>query len=213
MKQVKVSDDVYDKLKQIAEKNGGISLNDVVKMLLNLYLGGSSERTIDKIVTKEFIADSEKICSKCKRKINVGEPIYWVKYIYSDGSSTTRYFCMECVNPHLGKIYRKKKEMEIIIKQLKQEADKLVEEINQLEQVVEVAKVKKEVIDFWRAFSETFSSNPDFRVVEQFLDKFNELLDKVNKLEATVKPVIEMIKGKTRKKEMYREGYLKEGSF
>jgi gamma-glutamyl:cysteine ligase YbdK (ATP-grasp superfamily) len=202
LKQIKVSDDVYDKLKQIAEKNGGISLNDVVKMLLNLYLGGSSERTIDRILSKEFIADREIVCSNCKRKIGVGEPIQWVKYIYSDGSAVTRYLCFECANPHLGKIYRKKKEMEIIIKQLKQEADKLVEEVNQLEQAVEVAKLKKEVMDFWRAFSETFSSNPDFRVVEQFLDKFNELLDKVNRLEATVKPVIEIVKVKTRKKDV-----------
>ncbi|MCL7390279.1 MAG: hypothetical protein LZ173_10195 [Thaumarchaeota archaeon] len=212
MKQVKVSDDVYDKLKQIAEKNGGISLNDVVKMLLNLYLGGSSERTIDKILTKEFIADSEKICSKCKRKINVGEPIYWVKYIYSDGSSTTRYFCMECANPHLGKIYRKKKEMEIVVKQLKQEADKLVEEISQLEQVKEVYTVKNEIIQFWRNIKTTFTDDPNLQKIDIFFDKLNELIDKVNRLEATVKPVIEIVKGKTRKKEMYREEYLKEGS-
>ena len=212
MKQIKVSEDVYEKLKQIAEKNGGISLNDVVKMLLNLYLGGSAERTIDKILTKEFIADRELFCSVCKRKINIGEPVTWIKYVYSDGGSVTRYLCFECANPHLGKLYRKKKEIETIVKQLKQDADKLVEEVNQLEQAVEVAKLKKEVMDFWRAFSETFSNNPDYRVVEQFLDKFNELLDKVNRLEATVKPVIEIVKGKTKKKEMYREEYLKKGS-
>jgi hypothetical protein len=34
----------------------------------------------------------------------------------------------------------------------------------------------------------------------------------VNRLEATVKPVMEIVKGKTRKKEMYREEYLKDGS-
>ena len=212
VKQIKVSDDVYEQLKKIAEKNGGISLNDVVKMLLNLYLGGSAERTIDKILTKEFIADRELFCSVCKRKINIGEPVTWIKYVYSDGGSVTRYLCFECANPHLGKLYRKKKEIETIVKQLKQDADKLVEEVNQLEQAVEVAKLKKEVMDFWRAFSETFSNNPDYRVVEQFLDKFNELLDKVNRLEATVKPVIEIVKGKTKKKEMYREEYLKKGS-
>jgi predicted CopG family antitoxin len=202
VKQVKVSDDVYEQLKKIAEKNGDISLNDAIKMLLSIYLGGSSERSIDKILTKEFIADSEKACSKCKRKIGVGEPVYWVKYVYSDGSSSTRYFCMECANPHLAKIYRKKKEMEIIIKQLKQEADKLVEEINQLEQVKEVYTVKSEIMQFWRDIKSTFTSDPNLQKVDTFFDKLNEILDKVSRLEALVKPAIDVVKGKTKKKEV-----------
>jgi Ribbon-helix-helix protein, copG family. len=108
MKQIKVSDDVHEKLKEIAEKQG-CSINDVIKMLLNLYLGGSGERTIDRILTKEFIADSEKTCSRCGKKIGVGDVVYWVKYIYTDGSKTTRYLCIECANPYLGKLYKKKK--------------------------------------------------------------------------------------------------------
>jgi predicted CopG family antitoxin len=202
MKQIKVSDDVYEKLKQVAEKNGDISLNDVIKMLLNIYLGGSSERAIDKILSKEFVADSEKVCSKCKKKINVGEPVYWVKYVYSDGSSITRYFCMECANPHLAKIYKKKKEMEIIVKQLRQEADKLVEEINQLEQIKEVYAIKNEIMQFWRDIKTTFVNDPNLQKVDTFFDKLNELLDKVNRLEALVKPAIDVVKGKVRKREV-----------
>lgn len=205
MKQVKVSDDVYEQLKKIAEKNGGISLNDVVKMLLNIYLGGSSERAIDKILSKEFVADREIMCSHCKRVIKVGEPVQWVKYLYSDGSAVTRYLCFECANPHLGKIYRKKKEMEIVVKQLKQEADKLVEEINQLEQVKEVYTVKSEIMQFWRDIKTTFTNDPNLQKVDTFFDKLNELLDKVNRLEAMVKPVIEMAKLKKTKKEAVAE--------
>jgi len=68
MKQIKVSEDVYEQLQKIADKNGGISLNDTIKMLLNFYLGGSSERTIDKIVSKEFIADSERCVASVRGK-------------------------------------------------------------------------------------------------------------------------------------------------
>jgi len=202
VKQIKVSEDVYDQLKKIAEKNGGISLNDAIKMLLSIYLGGSSERSIDKILTKEFIADSEKACSKCKRKIGIGEPIYWVKYVYSDGSSSTRYFCMECANPHLAKIYRKKKEMEIVVKQLKQEADALVEEINRLEQVKDVYTVKSEIMQFWRDLKTAFVNDPNISKVDTFFDKLNELLDKVNRLEALVKPAIDVARGKAKKREV-----------
>jgi predicted CopG family antitoxin len=202
VKQIKVSEDVYEKLKQIAEKNGDISLNDAIKMLLNIYLGGSSERAIDKILTKEFIADREIMCSHCKRVVKVGEPVQWVKYLYSDGSATTRYLCFECSNPHLGKIYRKKKEMEIIIKQLRQEADKLVEEINQFEQVKEVYTVKSEIMQFWRDVKTTFTNDPNLQKIDAFFDKLNELLDKVNRLEAMVKTAIDVVKGKAKKKEV-----------
>jgi Ribbon-helix-helix protein, copG family. len=203
MKQIKVSEDVHEKLKEIAEKQG-CSINDVIKMLLNLYLGGSGERTIDKILTKEFVADSEKTCSKCKRKIEVGEIVYWVKYVYSDGGATTRYFCIECANPHLAKIYKKKKEMEIVVKQLKREADRLVEEINKLEHVRSVYTIKNEIIQFWREFKQVFGENPDYKVVEQFLDKLNELADKVNRLEAMVTSSLTEDKRKV-KKGMYVE--------
>jgi predicted CopG family antitoxin len=202
VKQIKVSDDVYEQLKKIAEKNGGISLNDAIKMLLSIYLGGSSERTIDRILSKEFVADREIMCSHCKRVVKVGEPVQWVKYLYSDGSAVTRYLCFECANPHLGRIYRKKKEMEIIIKQLKQEADKLVEEINQLEQVKEVYTVKSEIMQFWRDIKTTFISDPNLQKVDTFFDKLNELLDKVNRLEAVVKPAIDVVKGKAKKREV-----------
>jgi len=202
VKQIKVSEDVYEQLKKIAEKNGGISLNDAIKMLLNIYLGGSSERTIDRILSKEFVADREIMCSHCKRVVKVGEPVQWVKYLYSDGSAVTRYLCFECANPHLGKIYRKKKEMEIIVKQLKQEADKLVEEINQLEQVKEVYTVKSEIMQFWRDIKTTFINDPNLQKVDTFFDKLNELLDKVNRLEALVKPAIDVVKGKARKREV-----------
>jgi predicted CopG family antitoxin len=202
VKQIKVSDDVYEQLKKIAEKNGDISLNDAIKMLLSIYLGGSSERTIDRILSKEFVADREIMCSHCKRVVKVGEPVQWVKYLYSDGSAVTRYLCFECANPHLGRIYRKKKEMEIIIKQLKQEADKLVEEINQLEQIKEVYTVKSEIMQFWRDIKTTFISDPNLQKVDTFFDKLNELLDKVNRLEALVKPAIDVVKGKAKKREV-----------
>jgi len=188
VKQIKVSDDVHEQLLKIAEKNG-VSVNDAVKMLLNLYLGGSSERVIDKVLAKEFVADSEKICSKCRRKVEVGEVIYWIKYVYSDGSSTTRYFCFECANPSIAKIYRKKREMEIVVKQLKAEADRLAEDISRLEHVKSVYELRNDVIQFWRLFKNTFSDNPDYKAVETFLDKFNEIVDRLNRVEAFIESI------------------------
>jgi len=199
MKQIKVSEEIYDKLKQIADKSGGISINDVIAKLLNLYLGGSTDRTIDKILTKEFIADREVVCSKCKKTIGIGEVVYWVKYVFSDGSKSTRYFCFECANPSLGKLYKEKRKMHVVIKQLKQEADKLVEEINQLEQIKTVLDIKKELIQFWRDIKTTFINDPNLQKVDMFFDKLNEIADRVDRLEAMVTPIVEKVKAKTKK--------------
>jgi hypothetical protein len=38
--------------------------------------------------------------------------------------------------------------------------------------------------------------------VDAFFDKLNELLDKVNRLEALVKPAIDVVKGKAKRKEV-----------
>ena len=210
MKQIKVSDEIYDKLKQIADKSGGISLNDVIAKLLNLYLGGSTDRTIDKILTKEFIADREVVYSKCKKTIGIGEVVYWVKYVFSDGSKSTRYFCFECANPSLGKLYKEKRKMHVVIKQLKQEADKLVDEINQFEQVKAVYEVKKEFIQFWRDIKMIFINDPNLQKVDMFFDKLSELFDRVGRLEAMVTPIVEKVKAKAKKKEVLTEEHIKE---
>jgi predicted CopG family antitoxin len=105
VKQIKVSDDVYEQLKKIAEKNGDISLNDAIKMLLSIYLGGSSERAIDRILSKEFVADREiGVLASAKRgSCRSASLCHWVKYVYSDGSSCQQgtSACFECANPHL----------------------------------------------------------------------------------------------------------------
>jgi len=85
----------------------------------------------------------------------------------------------------------------------------LVEEINQLEQIKEVYTVKSEIMQFWRDIKTTFISDPNLQKVDTFFDKLNELLDKVNRLEALVKPsAIEVVK---RKKARKREVAVERG--
>ncbi|MEM1542751.1 MAG: CopG family transcriptional regulator [Ignisphaera sp.] len=185
MKQIKIDDDVHEKLKQIAEKRQ-ISINDLVRELLNIYLGGfSSERSIDKVITKEFVADTEKYCSKCRRRIDAGESITWVKYVYSDGSAKTIYYCFECANPSIGKVYRKKRELELVVKQLKSEADRLNNEINKLETIREFYKIKSDVLQFWKEFKNIVLNNPGVNI-NQFFDRLMELVDNITRLESAV---------------------------
>jgi hypothetical protein len=99
---------------------------------------------------------------------------------------------------------QEEKEMEIIVKQLRKEADTLVEEIKKLEQVKSIHEIKNEIIQFWRAFKQAFGENPDYKVVEQFLDRLNELADKINRLEAMVTSSLTEDKRKV-KKGMYVE--------
>lgn len=189
MKQIKVDDDVHEKLKEIADKRQ-ISINDLVRELLNLYLGGfTTEKAVEKVVSKELITDSEKYCYKCKRKIEIGETVTWIKYVYSDGSAKTLYYCFECANPNIAKIFKKKREMELVVKQLKNEADRLVDEINKLETIRDFYKLKSDVLQFWKEFRHVVANDPSVDKVNTFFDKLIELMDRIVRLEQIVSSI------------------------
>jgi len=183
MKQIKVSDEVHERLKEIAEKRG-VSISDLIEEMLNLYLGGSSERAVVEIKRKEIVVDNEKFCNKCRRKINSGELAVWVLYKYSDNSFKTAYYCLECAFPYLSKLYRKQRELELVTKQLRAEANELAEKVNELEKKYNILQIKKEVVEFWKTFANSFLNEPDFnKKFNEFMDKLIELLDKVTKIE------------------------------
>ena len=144
MKVVKISDNVYDKLKELAEKRS-ISLNQLVEEILNVYLGGESDRAIKKIVSMDLINEYEgKRCKKCGKTLAVGEQIHYIKYEYHDGSVKVVYYCLDCwySASALAKQYLTKKKLELVVRGLKQEADRLVEEIKQYEKMLEEIKIQ-----------------------------------------------------------------------
>jgi predicted CopG family antitoxin len=195
LKVIKISDNVYEKLKELAEKRG-LSLNQLVEEILNVYLGGESDRAIKRIVSMDLINEYEgKKCKKCGKQLAVGEQIHYIKYEYHDGSVKVIYYCLDCwySTSALAKKYLKMKELEATIRGLKREADKLVEQIKMYQQQLEEIKIQLDVRQSLAKIREEleFLLSRELISVKDFKDamsKIEELLLKLEELEKATRP-------------------------
>ena len=191
MKVVKLSDQVYEKLKELADKKGGVAINNVIDELLNVYFGSPRDKPIKKIFDKDIELIYNDKCRKCGRDLPAGEKAHYIRYEYEDGSSSYAVYCLDCwySSSALAKQYLTKKKLELVIKGLKKQADKLVEEIQLLEKQIEDLKIQldvrqalakvKEELDF--LLSMQYITREDYN---KALAKVEELLLRVEELEA-----------------------------
>lgn len=183
MKVIKISDHVYEKLKELAEKRQ-LSINQIVDEIINAYLGGNpSDQPIKQIITKIISLQYKTKCRKCNKELGENELAYYVKYTYSDDSSKSYILCLDCYyqSSALAKYYLTKKQYEMIIKGLKAEADRLVDEINKLQTKIEYEKLKQLI-------NETLNKAYEIKYIDSMLvnDKggamklLNEIADLLN---------------------------------
>jgi len=185
MKMIKVSDQLHEKLKELAEKRG-ISIHDLVEEMLSVYLGGSTtDKAIKRIVDKEILSMYEARCSRCGKNIGVGEHIRYILYEYEDGSKSRAVLCSDCslsLNPQLWKLYIKKRELETVIRQLRAEADRLAREVS----IKELALSIKNILNL--AYK-TQASKEDMskaeRLYMEILERLDQVAEKLRSLETT----------------------------
>ena len=221
MKQIKVSDNVYEDIKSLAE-NKGMSMNQFVQYLLELYKsGGSEDKPLKKIIEKEdFPIMYPTRCKECKKELKPGDRVYYVKYIYEDGTSRTYITCLDCYlkgkAKSLAKIYRKRRELEIVISQLKKEANELADKVNKLESIFDIAleceKIYKEVSRFYRDFVNTAIDSIGSDVRDKIIQGLEELMSISQKLSVIEKQLNKLIEDtlKSKSKERVVEfGYVR----
>lgn len=187
--QVKIDDSIYESIRKIAEKSNR-SIKDVVEEALKVYILGaeSIDKDVKDVKHRWISVQYKSFCRKCGKQLEVGDIAFYVRYTYSDGSSKSFIYCPECFYPDsaLAKLYLKKKELESIIRGLKKEANRLADEINKLKMEEDVLKIKSEIITFWRNFRESFSHDPNISRIDEFMDKLDELINKISSLEQIV---------------------------
>lgn len=148
MKHIKVSDHVYEKLKQLAEKRF-VSLNNVVEEILNIYLGGSQDdRPIKQIINKFIQLHYPAVCNVCKKQLAVNTLVFYVKYVYDDNSSRTNIICLDCYyssSTALAKYYLRERELKAVIKGLREEADKLAKAVLELRRSINIFELLNKV--------------------------------------------------------------------
>jgi Ribbon-helix-helix protein, copG family. len=208
MQAVKISDEVYNKVKELAERTGK-SIREIVEEAINIYILGKSEaidKDIKNIKEKWIVVKFQSKCAKCGRQVNQGDMAYWIHVEYADGSRRSIIYCMDCyytsIDSALAKKYLKMKELEATVRGLKKEADRLAEEIKQLEQTVNLLRLERDIEKFWYDFKSAFVDNPSVDVVKSFIDRMREIIDRVEALEKQLQYARVVEKGKkTRKSE------------
>jgi Ribbon-helix-helix protein, copG family. len=195
MQAVKISDEIYNKVKELAEKTGK-SIREIVEEAINIYILGKSEavdKDIKNIKEKWIVVKFQSKCFKCGRQINQGDMAYWVHVEYADGSRRSIIYCVDCYytfDSTLAKRYLKLKELEATVRGLKKEADRLAEEVKQLEQTANLLRLERDIEKFWYDFKSAFVDNPSVDVVKNFIDRMREIIDRVEALEKQLQYVV-----------------------
>lgn len=116
--------------------------------------------------------------------------VFWVRVTYADNSIRSFIYCSECYlsafDTSLAKRYLKVKELEATYKSLKKFCDSLAQQATELQNKVNLLQLEKDIEQFWFNFRSVFTNNPDVKVVNEFIMKLEEIIDRVKKLEAVV---------------------------
>jgi hypothetical protein len=183
LKPVKLREEVYELIQKLAEKEQ-TSMATIVEKAIQLYVGGSTDTAPLKSYKEfEVVNYYARKCSKCGRELKEGERIILIKYEYEGAPPKNVYMCLDCylgLDPRLGKLYRKKKELELTIKQLRKEAEELSKHVS----ILELSLAVKNLLDI--VLKARGTSEESRRYIE-VLEKLEEVTEKLRLLETSIK--------------------------
>jgi hypothetical protein len=186
---IKVSEKVKERLERLAEKMGGVSINTVIETLLDFYeTGNVKDKPVKSKLDVELVSKYETQCSKCGGKIKVGDRFRYIKIDYEDGSKDVIRLCLDCMldSTLLKRYYIKKRELEVIVRELRKEANELVDTVKELEKQADTLKIKAEILSLIKDVKDLMRSisSQDIRdLLVQILDKLDLALNKLDQLE------------------------------
>jgi len=196
VKVIKISDQAYEQLKTLAEKRG-LSINNVVQEIINVYLGGRpEEKPIKKIVDKDITLMYPAKCDRCGKPLSPGDVAHYIRYEYDDAPPRSFIYCMDCwlQSSALAKYYIRKKELEATIKGLKDMADKLAEKIMRMRSEYNIAIVKEELMKIRHELNLSLVRNIIGNKADELVNrialveqKVNEIHEKLNEIEVAMK--------------------------
>jgi hypothetical protein len=186
---IKINENVKERLEKLAEKMGGVSINRVIETLLDYYeTGNVKDKPIKGKVDVELVSKYETQCSKCGGKIKMGDRFRYIKVDYEDGSRDVIKLCVDCMldSTLLKTYYKKKRELEVIVRELKKEANELVDRVKELEKYSDTLKIKAEVMSIMRDVKDLLRSvsSQDIKdTLTKIMEKLDLALDKLDQLE------------------------------
>lgn len=214
---VRVSQELYAKLKQLADKSGK-SMRELVDEAIRAYLLGSTGiegKEIKGITAKIIPLQYPAKCRRCGRQLNPGELAYWVKITYTDNSVRSFIYCLDCYyqSSALKEHYLKKRQLEKIIKELKKEADQLADRVLELRRKVQLYSVVDEIDRLIREIYDLLGYVLDkerrdalqqiMQRLEAIEEKMTSIADALEALEAEAQSKVRKVRGRARSKGYY----------
>jgi len=196
-KKIRISEELYEQIQKVAEKSGR-SMRELVEEAVKAYLLGTEniDKPVKSVSGKIIPVQYETRCRLCGKRISKGELAYWVKYVYNDNTTKSYVICLDCYykDTALAEWYLKKKKLESIVRGLKKEADRLADEVEKLRTEYSILNLKKEIYSVWNDFK-NFILRPHHELnddkLNEFIEKINELIDRVSSIEASLRIEIE----------------------
>jgi len=200
-KAVKISDDLYNRIKEIADKKG-VRISDEVNRLLAIALGAESEP--DDIVknvkvVKKWRVMYDTTCPFCGQTIKKGEFAVRIIYEFEDGRKRNEFYHPECYmygdDELLAKYYVKKRYLQKVIKALEKKANELADKLSdyelrkQISETIEfinknVNEIRSKVFDAMMYFPNDRDRLNELRNWIQ--ERFNEITEKLKEIEVAL---------------------------
>lgn len=197
MKAVKVDDEAYNLLEEMSRKTGTSIKDLVTKAVKLLYAGGgevSPEKEVEEISERIITLRYPARCRRCSKELKEGDHAYYVKYAYSDKTTKTIVYCLDCYHESmitdkaLAKLYVKKKELERTIKALKQEADRLAEQASVVDKIETVNRTLDSLQKLATEMVKVIP--PESKESIQRMEELTATLEELRKVLADIKAVI-----------------------
>jgi len=214
---VRVSQELYNKLRELAERSGK-SMRELVDEAIRAYLLGSTGvegKEIKGITAKIIPLQYPAKCRRCGRQLNPGELAYWIKITYTDNSVRSYIYCLDCYyqSSALKEHYIKKRQLEKIIKELKKEADQLADRVLELRRKVQLYSVVDEIDRLIREIYDLLGYVLDkerrdalqqiMQRLEAIEEKMTSIADALEALEAEVQSKVKRVRSRARSKGYY----------
>ncbi|MEM1532270.1 MAG: hypothetical protein QW599_05450 [Nitrososphaerota archaeon] len=198
---IKISKDLYDRVREYSERSN-VGIKEVIEEAVKAYIIGSEasfDKPIKQVQSKIITTQFDGRCKVCRGEVKSGTLVYYVRYVFQDGSSKSFVICLDCYfkDTALAEWYIRKKKLEHVVRGLEKKADELVKEIESLEVKRDLSRLKKEVAELYEDFK-SFVFNEESKKLDEVLSRIDHLEEKVRELEDYVKATTTTIKRKVR---------------
>ncbi|MEM4483406.1 MAG: hypothetical protein QW607_06050 [Desulfurococcaceae archaeon] len=184
---VRISSKAKELVEEIAKKTGRSVSQIVTEAIYRVYLG--TDRVLDNVIDKKVLdvktetfktKTDSLFCGICKRQINRGEIVTVMTIYYDDNTQQKIFYCYNCYlsetisDEKLLKLEKRVYELNRIIRLLRNEKNKLLNEITKYEKIVSnidfLLNLEKKIDDLKQ------------KVDESTRDKLDELFTKLREL-------------------------------